>query len=65
VFPERAEQAAIAIEARLAAGEYDNLDVITLTDRLTSHLYEVCADKHLRVRPGGRARLASHSTTWR
>ncbi len=32
VFPERAEQAATAIEARLAIGEYDNLDVITLTD---------------------------------
>jgi hypothetical protein len=53
VFPDRAGQAATAIEARLAAGEYDNLDVVTLTDRLTGHLYEVCADKHLRVRPGG------------
>ncbi len=50
VFPERAEQAAAAIEARLAAGEYDDLDEITLTDRLTAHLYQVCADKHLRVR---------------
>ena len=54
VFPERAERAAAAVEARLAAGEYDDLDEITLTDRLTSHLYEVCADKHLRVRLGGR-----------
>ena len=53
VFPERAEQAATAIEARLAAGEYDNLDEITLADRLTSDLYEICADKHLRVRLGG------------
>jgi len=53
VFPERAEQAATAIEARLAAGEYDNLDEITLTGRLTSHLYEICADKHLQVRLGG------------
>jgi hypothetical protein len=53
VFPERAERAAAAVEARLAAGEYDDLDEITLTDRLTSHLYEVCADKHLRVRFGG------------
>ena len=53
VFPERAEQAATAIEARLAAGEYDGLEEITLTDRLTEHLYEICADKHLRVRLGG------------
>src|ERR1022692_2468396 len=50
VFPERAEQAATAIEARLAAGEYDDLDEITLTDRLTSHLYAICADKHLQMR---------------
>ncbi len=53
VFPERAEQAATTIEARLAAGEYDDLDEIALADRLTSHLYEICADKHLRVRVGG------------
>lgn len=53
VFPERAGQAATAIEARLAAGEYDDLDEITLTERLTSHLYEICADKHLQVRLGG------------
>jgi len=62
VFPELAEQAALAIEARLAAGEYDDLDEVTLTDLLTSHLREVCEDKHLRVvlgsgpgpdRPGG------------
>ena len=52
VFPERAEQAATAIEARLAAGEYDDLDEITLTDRLTSHLYAICADKHLQMRLG-------------
>ena len=32
VFPERAEQAAAAVEARLAAGEYDDLDEITLTE---------------------------------
>src|SRR5580704_2183733 len=62
VFPELADQAAIAVEARLAAGEYDDLDEITLTELLTSHLREVCEDKHLRVvlgagpgpdRPGG------------
>ena len=32
VFPELAEQAAVAVEARLAAGEYDDLDEITLTE---------------------------------
>ncbi len=53
VFPELAEQAAIAVEARLAAGEYDNLDEIALTDLLTRHLREICEDKHLAVRLGG------------
>ena len=50
VFPDRAEQAAAAIEARLAAGEYDDLDEAALAERLTSQLDEICADKHLRVR---------------
>ncbi len=50
VFPDRAEQAATAIEARLAAGEYDDLDEAVLAERLTSQLDEICADKHLRVR---------------
>ena len=53
VFPDEAERAAAAVEARLEAGEYDDLDEITLTERLTSHLQEVTADKHLRVRFGG------------
>jgi Peptidase family S41/N-terminal domain of Peptidase_S41 in eukaryotic IRBP len=53
VFPEVAEQAATAVEARLAAGEYDNLDEITLTELLTSHLQEVTGDKHLRIWLGG------------
>ncbi len=53
VFPELAERAATAVEARLEAGEYDDLDEITLTDLLTSHLQEVCEDKHLMVRLGG------------
>jgi Peptidase family S41/N-terminal domain of Peptidase_S41 in eukaryotic IRBP len=51
VFPERADEAATAIEARLAAGEYDDLAEPELAERLTAQLYEVCADKHLRVRP--------------
>ncbi len=49
VFPDRAEQAATAIEARLAAGEYDGLNDDTLAERLTGQLDEICADKHLRV----------------
>jgi hypothetical protein len=53
VFPELAGEVAAAIETRLAAGEYDNLDEITLTDLLTSHLQEASGDKHLGVRLGG------------
>ena len=53
VFPELAEQVAIGVETRLAAGEYDNLDEITLTELLTGHLQEATGDKHLRVRLGG------------
>ncbi len=49
VFPERAAQAAAAIEARLSAGEYDDLAEPELAERLTSQLYAICADKHLRV----------------
>jgi len=50
VFPDLAGQAAVAIEAKLAAGEYDGLDEEALAERLTSDLDEVCDDKHLRVR---------------
>jgi hypothetical protein len=50
VFPERAEQASVALEASLAAGEYEGLDDEALAEKLTSQLYEVCRDKHLRVR---------------
>jgi hypothetical protein len=53
VLPELAEQVAISVETRLAAGEYDNLDEITLTELLTSHMQEASGDKHLRVRLGG------------
>ena len=53
VFPEVAEQAAVAVEARLAAGEYDNLDEITLTGLVTTHLRELTGDKHLGLRLGG------------
>jgi len=53
VFPELAAQVAVGIEARLAAGEYDNLDEIALTELLTSHLQAATGDKHLAVRLGG------------
>ncbi len=53
VFPETAEQVATAVGARLAAGEYDDLDEITLTELLTSQLQEISGDRHLRVRLGG------------
>src|ERR1700722_4066918 len=49
VFPEVADRAAPAVEARLAAGEYDDLDEPALAERLTSDLNEICDDKHLRV----------------
>jgi Peptidase family S41/N-terminal domain of Peptidase_S41 in eukaryotic IRBP len=53
VFPELAEQAAVAVEARLADGEYDDVDEIVLTDLLTSQLQEITEDKHLSIRLGG------------
>jgi hypothetical protein len=53
VFPEVAEQATTAIEARLTAGEYDDLDEITLTELVTGHLQDITGDKHLRLRLGG------------
>jgi hypothetical protein len=52
VFPDRADEAAAAVETRMAAGEYDDLDEVTLAELLTSHLQGACADKHLRVRAG-------------
>ena len=53
VFPDQAERVATEIEARLEAGDYDNLDEITLTELLTGHLQAASGDKHLRVRLGG------------
>jgi len=52
VFPDQAERAAAAIEARLEAGEYDDLDEITLTGLVTDHLQEITGDRHLGVRLG-------------
>ena len=56
VFPDRAQQAGAAIEARLAAGDYDGLDEAALAERLTAAMFEICADKHLRVRLSGPVR---------
>jgi Peptidase family S41/N-terminal domain of Peptidase_S41 in eukaryotic IRBP len=53
VFPDLAGQVATSVEARLAAGEYDNLDEIALTELLTSHLQQASGDRHLRVGLGG------------
>ncbi|MFD5672331.1 hypothetical protein [Streptomyces sp. NPDC127040] len=49
VFPEKAERADAAIRRRLAAGEYTDLDGPALCRTVTSHLQEVCPDKHLRL----------------
>ena len=53
VFPEVAERAAATVETRLADGEYDDLDELTLTELVTRHLQDVTGDRHLRLRLGG------------
>ncbi|MBB5873185.1 hypothetical protein F4553_006619 [Allocatelliglobosispora scoriae] len=50
VFPDAAAKAAGIIRERQAAGDYDGLGEAELGERLTAQLFEVCADKHLRVR---------------
>ena len=50
IFPDKAEESAAAIESRLAAAEYDDLDEETLGACVTEQLFTVCADKHLRLR---------------
>jgi C-terminal processing protease CtpA/Prc len=50
IFPEKAEAAAAAVRRRREAGEYAGLDEEKLAGRLTAELFEVCEDKHLRVR---------------
>ena len=52
VFPELAERAAAAVEARLAAGEYDKLDEIALTELVTQHLQDATDDRHLALMLG-------------
>ena len=50
IFPEKAAEAAAAIRARRAGGEYAGLDEEALAERVTTDLFAVCADKHLRIR---------------
>jgi len=61
VVPDQAEQAATAVEAKLEAGEYDDLDEVTLTERLTRDLQEITGDRHLRVVLGGGPGPGPHS----
>lgn len=49
IFADRGERAAAVLGQRLAAGDYDGLDAQPLADRVTEDLFEVCADRHLRL----------------
>lgn len=44
VFADKAQQSAVVIRRRLAAGEYEGLDEDALAQRLTAELFEVCQD---------------------
>ncbi|GAA5179529.1 S41 family peptidase [Rugosimonospora acidiphila] len=50
IFADKAEEAATAILKELAAGQYEGLDEAALGERLTATLFEICQDRHLRVR---------------
>lgn len=49
VFPQRAVEVDQAIRARLASGAYDALSGAAFCAAVTTHLQEVCPDKHLRL----------------
>ncbi|MGH8881040.1 MAG: S41 family peptidase, partial [Stackebrandtia sp.] len=51
IFPDKAATAAEDVRARMATGEFDDLDEETLSQRITGLLDEHCGDKHLRLRP--------------
>lgn len=50
LFPEKAVAAAKAIRDRRDAGDYQDLTEDALAERLSTLLYEVSADKHLKIR---------------
>lgn len=50
VFPDRGARAVGAIRVRLTNGEYADLSEADLAKTLTTQLYDLCADRHLRVR---------------
>jgi C-terminal processing protease CtpA/Prc len=50
VFPDKAAAAAEKVRQLQAQGAYEGLSEEELGERLTAELFEVCADKHLRVR---------------
>lgn len=50
VFPDKAKDAADVIRSRQEAGSYAGLTEQELSERLTAELFELCSDKHLRVR---------------
>ena len=50
VFPDKAAAAAQKVRDLQAQGAYDGLSEEELGERLTAELFEVCGDKHLRVR---------------
>jgi len=50
IFPDKAAPAVDAVNAALAAGEFDDLDGPALCTRVTEIFFEHCADKHLRLR---------------
>jgi C-terminal processing protease CtpA/Prc len=49
IFPDVAAEVIAAIEARAAAGEYDDLDEETLAARVTGQFHAISNDKHLRL----------------
>jgi hypothetical protein len=49
IFPEKAAEADNAVRRALAAGDFDGLDGPEFCKAVTTLLYTVCADKHLRL----------------
>ncbi|MEV0648879.1 S41 family peptidase [Phytomonospora sp. NPDC050363] len=51
IFPDKAATLAADIRARLAAGDFADLDDATLGEKITALFHEHTGDKHLRLRP--------------